>query len=247
MPCAQNRSRAVVAPLLLTLIALPAVAAALDPPPPPPPQAQREDAAHRDSASDDAQLRAALDDARLSLAKAVRRAERHVRGRAIEARYHPHPDGLRIHIVVLTEDRRTRVVFDAVSGERVEQPRAPGEDDAPATPTAAQEIRDRTGLRFSVLESRIRRRMIRTRTPYGLKISSIDRGSPGALAGLQPGDVLLEIDGRPIDTLERLRERLRAGAPGEAVPIHYARLRPERTIFTRHPWQEHDATLTPRP
>ncbi len=105
-------------------------------------------------------------------------------------------------------------------------------------------IRTATGLRFRVLESVIRRNITSTRTPYGFKVRSVDGDSPASRAGLKKGDVLLEWDGRPIKSRADLKKWLDEAERGVEIPIKYARLKEKRRALDRHPWVEHEGTIT---
>jgi membrane-associated protease RseP (regulator of RpoE activity) len=121
--------------------------------------------------------------------------------------------------------------------------RAAGPDGTVRSVASAVMVRRATGLTFSVLESYLRRRIISTDTPYGLKIRSVADGSPAARAGLASGDVLLSWDGRPIRTPRQLARLIHAAEPGTTVTVVSARLRADRSIWSRHPWEEREATM----
>lgn len=55
--------------------------------------------------------------------------------------------------------------------------------------------------------------------PRGVALSNVYEGGPADVAGLAPGDVLLEIDGEKIDDQSDLRNREAAMAPGSAVSV----------------------------
>jgi S1-C subfamily serine protease len=101
-------------------------------------------------------------------------------------------------------------------------------------------VSDLLGLELAVTESRIRRRIISTRTPYGFLISRVRSGSPAARAGLQKGDILLEWDGAPIREVEELAEAARlARSKDGSAPVQYARKRPNvpLTFPATDPWE----------
>ncbi len=50
------------------------------------------------------------------------------------------------------------------------------------------------------------------------RIDSVEPGSPAAVAGLAPGDVILAIDGRAIESFSEM-QRIVSGASGRALPI----------------------------
>ncbi|MHC4948484.1 MAG: PDZ domain-containing protein [Planctomycetota bacterium] len=123
--------------------------------------------------------------------------------------------------------------------------RARAKDEAPRPDNLAV-IRAATGIRFSVLESYFRRRIVSTRTRYGLRIASVRPGGPADRAGLRRGDVVLEWGGRPLDRPRQLAGWLRADAPGP-VEVEYARLRADRSTWSRQPWETRAARLDPDP
>ncbi len=53
----------------------------------------------------------------------------------------------------------------------------------------------------------------------GVKVVSITPGSPAEKAGLQPGDVLMQLDGKPIADLRGYSALLQEYAPGQAVKL----------------------------
>lgn len=154
-------------------------------------------------------------------------------------------------LIALAATARPAEAFDPrdIAGHTSAPPEAIAAERAPderqRDPSAADEIRERTGLTFAVLESKIRRRIISTDTPYGFKIRRVAPDTPAARAGLTRGDVLLTLDGEPIRTLRGLRRQLRAAPDAAPLPISFARLKPHRTIFTRRPWEMHEGVIEP--
>jgi putative serine protease PepD len=57
----------------------------------------------------------------------------------------------------------------------------------------------------------------------GARLSEVTAGGPSALAGLQPGDVIVEFQGRAIEDSTELVVAIRTFAPGEEVTIGYER------------------------
>ena len=64
--------------------------------------------------------------------------------------------------------------------------------------------------------------------PEGLVAAAVAAGAAGARAGLEPGDVLLAIDGEPVETYSDMRGHLRAGADSPPLRYHVLRLRESR-------------------
>ena len=53
----------------------------------------------------------------------------------------------------------------------------------------------------------------------GAAVSNVEEGSPAAKAGLEPGDVILSIDGRPVDGSADLSRSIRGLKPGAKVKL----------------------------
>ena len=53
----------------------------------------------------------------------------------------------------------------------------------------------------------------------GVLVENVYAGGPGARAGLQPGDVLLEIDGAPVDATNRFQSRVALARPADDVSL----------------------------
>ncbi|WP_245589892.1 S1C family serine protease [Caldanaerobius polysaccharolyticus] len=53
----------------------------------------------------------------------------------------------------------------------------------------------------------------------GVYIADIDKSGPSYKAGLRPGDVILSIDGKPVNTMLKLKEILFAKNPGDVVTV----------------------------
>jgi putative serine protease PepD len=62
-----------------------------------------------------------------------------------------------------------------------------------------------------------------TSSGTGAVLEDVDVGGPGAAAGLRPGDVVVRVDGQPVDSVAALLLRLRAHRPGDVVPVQVAR------------------------
>ncbi len=57
--------------------------------------------------------------------------------------------------------------------------------------------------------------------PAGVAVRYVYPESPAAKAGIQPGDVLLALGGRPIPNADDLRARMGEHLPGETVPLEF--------------------------
>ena len=58
-----------------------------------------------------------------------------------------------------------------------------------------------------------------TQAPRGVLVTSAFPGFPGAAAGIQPGDVILQVDGKTVDEQNALRQIEAALSPGSAAAV----------------------------
>ncbi len=114
-------------------------------------------------------------------------------------------------------------------------------DDAPSY------VREHLGIDLAVAQSRVRRRITSTSTPYGFLIARVRAGSPAERAGLREGDVLLEWDGSPIAEVEELADHARR-IRADGAPLRYARKRPNvrLTFPATDPWETRRTRVRPR-
>jgi Do/DeqQ family serine protease len=57
----------------------------------------------------------------------------------------------------------------------------------------------------------------------GLLVTEVAPGSPGAMAGIKPGDAILEVNRRPVADAAALKQIAAALKPGESVPVYLQR------------------------
>lgn len=55
--------------------------------------------------------------------------------------------------------------------------------------------------------------------PHGALVSDVEAGGPAAAAGVKQGDVLVEVDGRPVHDANAMRNQIAGTQPGTTVPI----------------------------
>lgn len=84
----------------------------------------------------------------------------------------------------------------------------------------------RAVLGVSAQTTPIARRIVRDLTlpgDRGVLVSEVQPGSPAETAGLQPGDVIVDFGGTPIDSVDALHRQLSGDRIGQPVPIRVLR------------------------
>jgi S1-C subfamily serine protease len=64
----------------------------------------------------------------------------------------------------------------------------------------------------------------------GVVVLDVTAGGPADAAGIAPGDLVVGIDSRPVDTAEDLLAALRMLEPGQTVPVELVRAGQEQTV-----------------
>jgi serine protease Do len=67
-------------------------------------------------------------------------------------------------------------------------------------------------------------------SPSGALVSSVQKGGPGAAAGLEPGDVILKFNGEPVGKSSDLPPKVAAVKPGASVALEVWRDGKSRTV-----------------
>jgi serine protease Do len=57
----------------------------------------------------------------------------------------------------------------------------------------------------------------------GVKLTSLMEGSPAEKAGMEAGDIVTKIDGKPVDRVSALQRVIRTHQPGDVVEVHAVR------------------------
>jgi serine protease Do len=66
--------------------------------------------------------------------------------------------------------------------------------------------------------------------PYGIVIEAVEPGSPADKVGLQPGDVITDVNGSPIHTGADLVTPIAQTPIGESVTLHYVRAKEKKEV-----------------
>lgn len=64
----------------------------------------------------------------------------------------------------------------------------------------------------------------------GVLVSSVEDGSPAALAGLKPGDVITSVGGQTVETPADLSRRVRSAEPGSTIELTVTRDKKEQRL-----------------
>jgi serine protease Do len=88
--------------------------------------------------------------------------------------------------------------------------------------------------------------MLGLKTIAGVVINQATEGSPAAKAGLQPGDVVVAIDGQAVDRVSTLQRIVRGHEPGDAVKVDYVRFGGERRTATIRVAEREGTSAPPR-
>jgi S1-C subfamily serine protease len=68
------------------------------------------------------------------------------------------------------------------------------------------------------------------RNESGVRVRSVERGSPAARAGLREGDLIVDFDGQAVTSMDQLQQRLDAGSIGRVCPITLLRRTEKMTL-----------------
>lgn len=104
-----------------------------------------------------------------------------------------------------------------------------------AQPSRAEQ---QLGVEFAVAQSKIRRAIIRTKTPYGFAVKDVAKGSLAEQAGLAKGTIVLEVNGKPFEQVAELEAVLAKAKPGEKIELLTAARKSKRRLLDRKPWVE---------
>jgi Do/DeqQ family serine protease len=80
----------------------------------------------------------------------------------------------------------------------------------------------------------------------GVLMSDVSAGSPAAQAGIQRGDVVLELDGERVENSSQLRTRISMLAPGTSVRVKFLRDGAERNVTVKLAEVPADGGAAPR-
>ncbi len=103
------------------------------------------------------------------------------------------------------------MTVDLVIGDLKDEAQDPGDE-----PDAKQPKQSRLGIRLEDLDAALRGRLDLPERISGAVITEVQPGPPAAKAGLRPGDIIHEVNGRTVVTAEDATAAVR-GADGSVV------------------------------
>ncbi len=69
--------------------------------------------------------------------------------------------------------------------------------------------------------------------PEGALVASVEKGGPAARAGVEPGDVILKLNGEPVESTTELSERIAELGPGATADLDIWRNHAARTVSVK--------------
>jgi serine protease Do len=102
--------------------------------------------------------------------------------------------------------------------ELAQRPDQPGDEPA-AEERGEPERYEKLGLRLSELSPQLRQRLQLDEEVDGVVVLGVSPGTPAARAGLQGGDLILEVAGNAVGSIEELRAAMAGKTSGESVAI----------------------------
>jgi serine protease Do len=95
--------------------------------------------------------------------------------------------------------------------------------------TTGRVIRGRIGVGIEPVSREVAT-AIGLKTPQGALVTTVDKDGPAQKAGVEPGDVILKFDGKPIDRTSDLPRIVGGTKPGSSVPLTVYRRGNERQL-----------------
>ncbi len=114
------------------------------------------------------------------------------------------------------------LAMDAQAGAGAARTGAEAPQDAEHGPQHAMQRPGYLGVSLRDLDSAEATRL-NLHGAMGAMIVTVDRDAPAWAAGLRPGDVLLELNGQPVDGVDALRRRLRECYAGSSITLRVRR------------------------
>lgn len=138
------------------------------------------------------------------------------------------PPGTKVQLEIIRDGKRKTLA--ATLGER----KTEGEEDEEEAQTP-EEAAARVGLDVTDLNPRLRRQFGIPSTVDGVLVQDVDDLSVADEAGLAPGDVILEVNGQPVSSVDEFNQKLEKLRPGQAVRLYVYREGSKRFVVFKMP------------
>lgn len=106
-----------------------------------------------------------------------------------------------------------------ITTERLPEPDAVAQSDAPSDETAEPEIDEALGAQLTALSSELRERYQLNENQQGVLVLSVERGSLAAKNGLQRGDVIAELNWKPVTKPEQVTDAMKAAVKAKKTVV----------------------------
>lgn len=136
--------------------------------------------------------------------------------------------GTKVELEIIREGKRQKLT--ATLGERKEEGEGSEEEEGQPEEAAAK-----VGLELAELNPRWRRQLGLPEDLDGVVVRDVEQLSPADDAGMQPGDVILEINGRAVESVDEANEQLSKLRSGQPVRVYLYRDGAKRFVVFRMP------------
>jgi membrane-associated protease RseP (regulator of RpoE activity) len=121
------------------------------------------------------------------------------------------------------EMRATVKLGEAPAGAQIEATPPPAGQQPPAARAPGQGLgRGELGVQIQNITPQLKQRYNLTRDS-GIVVTNVVAGSPAALAGIQPGDIILSVNGTDVTTAEQLTRAIVTAGRGQTVTLQVLR------------------------
>ncbi|MGQ9495046.1 MAG: Do family serine endopeptidase [Thermoanaerobaculaceae bacterium] len=137
--------------------------------------------------------------------------------------------GTKVELGIIRDGKRKNVTVTLA--ER----KAESEETDEESAEESQEGADKLGLDLADLSPRWRRQLNLPDGVFGVVVRNVEELSPAEDAGLAPGDVILEINGKPVESLAEFNEELAKIGSGRVIRLYIYREGGRRFVTMRMP------------
>jgi len=139
------------------------------------------------------------------------------------------PPGTKVELEIIREGKHKTLT--ATLAER----KGEGEDEEEGESETPQEAAARLGLDVTDLNARLRRQFDIPNSVDGVLVQDVEDLSVADEAGIMPGDVILEVNGQAVDSVDEFNQKLEKLRSGQAVRLYLYRQGSKRFVVFRIP------------